>query len=110
VYYDGHLFGYHGRQEQGPSLRCVELRTGKVKWDVNQFRAGSLMLAGTNLLIQRESGEVVLAAATAVGYKPSAQFQALPATVRAYPALSNGTYCVRNEKTLACYALPLMGR
>ena len=105
VYYDGHLYGYHGRQEQGPSLRCIELRTGKTKWDVDQFRAGSLMLAGTNLLIQREGGEVVLAPATPAGYKPAAKFDALPATVRAYPALSDGVYCVRNEKMLACIAL-----
>ena len=30
VYRDGYLYGYHGRQEFGPSLRAVEFETGKV--------------------------------------------------------------------------------
>ena len=61
---DGILYGFHGRQEFGPSLRAVDLRTGKVRWNVDQFRAGSITLAGDRLVIVRESGELVLAPAT----------------------------------------------
>ena len=31
VYRDRYLYGYHGRQEYGPSFR-VEFKTGTVKW------------------------------------------------------------------------------
>ena len=46
VHSNGILYGYHGRQEFGPALRAVELRTGKVRWTQEQFRAGSIILAG----------------------------------------------------------------
>ena len=51
VFYNGHLYGFHGRQEFGPSLRAVEFQTGTVKWSQEQFRAGSVLLAGDRLLI-----------------------------------------------------------
>ncbi len=100
VYRDEYLYGYHGRQEFGPSLRAVEFRTGKVAWSVDQFRAGSIVLAGDRLLIVREGGELVLAEASPDAFTPIARAQILPATVRAYPALSDGFLYVRNDDTL----------
>ena len=105
VYKDGFLYGYHGRQEEGPSLRCVEFKTGKVLWSVDGFRAGTITLAGDRLLIQREGGELVLAEASAAAYKPISTAKVLPGTVRSYPAIANGRYYVRNEKTLVCLNL-----
>ena len=102
---DGILYGYHGRQEFGPSLRAVELRTGKVRWSQEQFRAGSILLAGTRLVIMRENGELVLADATPDAFRPRARAQVLPAVVRAFPALANGILYVRNETTLAALDL-----
>ena len=100
VYRDGFLFGFHGRQEFGPSLRAVELRTGKVRWSQDKFNAGSVMLAGDRLLILRESGELILAEASPDAFRPIARAQILPATVRAFPALADVLLYVRNEKTL----------
>jgi outer membrane protein assembly factor BamB len=105
VHLDGILYGYHGRQEFGPALRAVELRTGKVRWSQEQFRAGSILLAGNRLLIMREGGELVLADATPNGFKPLARAQVLPAVVRAFPALSDGILYVRNENTLVALDL-----
>ena len=105
VYKDGFLYGYHGRQEEGPSLRCVEFKTGKVRWNVDGFRAGSITLAGDHLLIQREGGELVLAEASPAAYKVISTAKILPGTVRSYPAIANGRYYVRNEKTLICLNL-----
>jgi hypothetical protein len=64
VHRDGILYGFHGRQEFGPSLRAVELKTGKVRWNLDQFRAGTVTLAGDRLLIVREGGEMILAPAS----------------------------------------------
>ena len=102
---DGVLYGYHGRQEFGPSLRAVDLQTGTVRWNVDQFRGGSITLAGDRLVIMRESGELILAAATADAYRPLAKAQVLPATVRAFPAISDGFLYVRNEQSLVCLEL-----
>ena len=57
VYHDGYLYGYHGRQEYGPSLRCVELATGKIRWSKDGFGAGTVTAAGDRLLLMREGGQ-----------------------------------------------------
>ena len=67
VFYNGYLYGFHGRQEFGPSFRAVEFQTGTVKWSQEQFRAGSVLLAGDRLVITREGGELILAARVAAG-------------------------------------------
>lgn len=100
VYHDGHLYGFHGRQEFNPSFRAVEMRTGKVRWSEDRFRGGSVTLAGDRLLIVRETGEMLLAAASPAAFRPIARAQVLPATVRAYPALSDGFVYLRNDNTL----------
>jgi outer membrane protein assembly factor BamB len=105
VHRDGILYGFHGRQESGPSLRAVELRTGRVRWTVDQFRAGTITLAGDRLLIVREGGELVLAPASPEAFKPLARAQVLTGTVRAYPAVSDGFVYVRNDNTLICLDL-----
>lgn len=105
VHHNGFLYGYHGRQEEGPSLRCVELKTGKVRWSVDQFRAGTITLAGDKLIVLRESGELMIAPASPSGFQPSIKMPALSATVRAYPAVAEGVVYVRNEKSLAAVSL-----
>ena len=105
VHHDGYLYGFHGRQEYGPSLRAVELRTGEVAWTVDGFQAGSVMLAGDRLLIVRETGELVVADAVPDEFRPLARAQVLPPVIRAYPALANGLLYVRNGDTLVCLSL-----
>ena len=99
VYANGVLYGFHGRQEFNPSFRAVDFKTGAVKWNVDMFHAGSVTLAGDRLLILKETGELVLAAATPQAYRPLAQSQVLPATARSLPALAEGFLFARNNDT-----------
>ena len=105
VHRDGHLYGYHGRQEYGPSLRAVALETGDIAWDVPRFGAGSVLLAGELLVVMRESGELVLAEASPEAFTPVARARLLRGTVRAYPALAGGRFYVRNDDTLLAVSL-----
>jgi outer membrane protein assembly factor BamB len=109
VYYNGYLYGFHGRQEYNPSFRSVELTTGAVKWSVDRFHAGTVTLAGDKLVILRETGELILANATPQAFRPLAQAMILPPTIRATPAISDGFLYVRNtdtpEATLVCLDL-----
>jgi outer membrane protein assembly factor BamB len=109
VYRDGYLYGFHGRQEFNPSFRAVELANGAVKWSVDRFRAGTVTLAGDKLVILRETGELIVAAATPQAFQPLARAQILPAVIRATPAISDGLLYVRNtdtrDATLACFDL-----
>ena len=110
VYRDGILYGYHGRQEYGPSLRAVEMKTGKVRWSVDDFGAGTVTLAGDRLLVLRESGELQMGPATPDAWRPSAKARLMEGTVRSYPALADGLLYVRNEKTLGCFNLRRIDR
>jgi outer membrane protein assembly factor BamB len=105
VYHDGHLYGFHGRQEFNPSFRSVEFMTGKVNWSEDRFRAGSVTLVGDKLLIARETGELLLAAASPQAFRPLARAQVLAPTLRALPAVSDGFVYLRNGDTLVCLDL-----
>lgn len=105
VFHNGQLYGFHGRQEFGQSFRAVDFRTGKVLWNQDRFLAGTVTLAGDRLVILRERGELVVAAASPDAFRPIARAQILPGTVRAYPALSDGFLYARNENTLICVDL-----
>lgn len=105
VYKDGYLYGFEGRQEFGQSLRCIELATGKVMWNVEGFGAGTLLVAGEALLITRESGELALAPASPKAFRYASRAQLIPGVVRAYPALANGRYYVRNDRQLNAFDL-----
>lgn len=105
VYRDGFLYGFDGRQEQGQSFVCLELATGKNKWREERFGAGTVIIAGEQLIILTENGELVLAPASAKEFKPAARFQILGRGVRSYPALANGFLYARDKQNLACFDL-----
>ncbi|HVY70932.1 MAG TPA: PQQ-binding-like beta-propeller repeat protein [Verrucomicrobiae bacterium] len=105
VYRDGFLYGYDGRQEMGPSLRCIEFKTGKVRWTQEGFGAGTVILAGDRMLLMKEDGNVVLAAASPDKYQQLASAQVLGRGVRPYPALADGRFYARDTKNLVCLEL-----
>jgi outer membrane protein assembly factor BamB len=105
VFRDGFLYGFHGRQENGQTLRAVELKSGRVAWEAADFGAGTVTLIGDRLLIIREDGGLVIAPASPKAFQPAVQVPLLKGVVRSYPALSEGRLFVRNEHTLACYKL-----
>ena len=105
VQHGGFLYGWHGRQEQGCEFRCVELKTGKVRWSEAGLKAGSVILAGDDLLLLTERGLLIRVPATPEGFKPVARAQVLPADVRAFPALANGFLFARSKEQLVCLDL-----
>jgi outer membrane protein assembly factor BamB len=105
VHHEGLLYGFDGRQEQGCNLRCVELKTGKVRWSQARFGAGTVTLAGKELLVLTEKGELIYAPARADEFKPIARAQILPYGVRAYPAIADGLFYARSGEKLVCLDL-----
>ena len=74
-------------------------------WNVDGFGAGTLLIAGDTLVITRESGELALAAASPKAFRFNARAQLMKGVVRAYPALANGRYYIRNDRQLAAFDL-----
>ena len=54
---------------------------------------------------ERESGELVLAPASPKAFRFASRAQVIPGIVRAYPALANARYYVRNERELRAFDL-----
>ncbi|MCP4849518.1 MAG: PQQ-binding-like beta-propeller repeat protein [Verrucomicrobiaceae bacterium] len=105
INFEGHLIGFHGRQETGTELRCIDLLTGEVKWQSGRMAAGSITLAGKTLVILTERGELILAEANKGAFKPAARGQILGTDTRAMPALSNGQLFARDKRQLVCVKL-----
>ena len=106
VYLDGHLYGFDGRQEAGPSLRCVELKTKKVKWDVEKFGCGTMIAADGMLIVLTEKGNLHLVKATPAAFRELAQVRLLEAgPCRAQIALASGRLYARDQKKLVCVEL-----
>ena len=106
VLHGDHLYGFHGRADGGNcELRCVELKTGKMKWSHPGLRSGTVILAGKELLILTERGELLRAPADSTTFRPTARAQILGFTVRAYPALANGCLYARDNNNLVCVDL-----
>lgn len=105
LHHEGFLYGFHGRQESGPSLRCVRLEDGEVMWSEDRFGAGSLLLVGEHLLILRESGELLLAPASPDGFRIAGRTRILSGETRAYPALADGVLLARDDRRLVAVDL-----
>jgi outer membrane protein assembly factor BamB len=109
VYCRGFLYGIDGRADPGfspaPSLRCVELKTGKVRWKDDSVGAATLLLAGERLLILTETGELIRAPATPAAFQAAERVQIMPTAVRAYPALADGFLYARSKDKIFCVNL-----
>jgi outer membrane protein assembly factor BamB len=70
VHKDGYLYGIYGFKKFGTApLKCVELATGKVMWEKPGFGPGGTILAGDDLVVQGDAGQVAIVKATPTAYQ-----------------------------------------
>lgn len=106
IYYDGHLYGFDGRQEAGPNLRCVDLTAKKVKWEQDRFGCGTMIHADGKLIVLTEKGDLCLVQATPAAFRETARVRLMEAgPCRAQIALANGRLYARDQKKLVCVDL-----
>jgi outer membrane protein assembly factor BamB len=100
------LYGCDGRSDVGTvDLRCLEWKTGKVRWTKESFGCASLTAADGRLILLTEQGELVLANASPDDYHELARASVLAAPVRALPALAGGRFYARDSRRLVCWDL-----
>ena len=104
----GHLYGIHGREDIGVAeLRCVDLKTGTIKWTRDNFYTANLILADDKLIAINNEGQSYLIAADAKAYKELGSFRPFQDVPRALPALSSGYLVARdtgnNGGSLKCF-------
>ncbi len=101
-----YLYGTHGRSDTGAThLRCVEWKTGAVKWSQDRFGVAALVAVDGGLLALTETGDLVRFDAAPDGYKERARAALLAKPTRAAPALADGRFFARDGKQLVCVSL-----
>jgi outer membrane protein assembly factor BamB len=74
VLLNGYLYGPDGNNSEGAgrsptSLRCLDWKTGEIKWSEPKLEFNGLISVGGKLLILTEVGDLVLAEASPAAYK-----------------------------------------
>ncbi|MFK7738627.1 MAG: oxidoreductase, partial [Pirellulaceae bacterium] len=102
VVHDGYAYGL-----DSGILACVSIEDGKRQWKGGRYGHGQILLVGQQLLIQAESGEVVMVEAAPDKHKELGRFQALDGKTWNHLALAGNILLVRNDHRAAAFELPL---
>ncbi len=100
---DGHLYGLFGFKEYGKCpLKCVEIATGKIIWSQEGFGPGGCVLAGGQLVVLGDSGQVVLVDPNPKGYSELARASVITGKCWSTPVVANGRIYARSTKEGVC--------
>ncbi len=100
-----HIFGI---DESAGSLVCLDAQDGKVAWKDGRYGNGQILLVGDLILIETETGKLVLVEANPEKLHEVASFQALEGRKNwNYLTVARGRAYVRNHEMMACYELPV---
>lgn len=88
-------------------LECVDLTNGRRQWKAGRYGHGQILLVDDLLLVQAESGEVVLVEATPERHVELGRFQAIEGQTWNNLCLYGPFLLTRNSEEAACYRLPL---
>jgi outer membrane protein assembly factor BamB len=102
VMHEGHAYGL-----SDGILECVRLADGTRAWKGGRYGQGQVLRVGGLLLVQAESGEVVLVDCAPDAHRVRARLAALSGQTWNNLALAGRRLLVRNADEAACYELPL---
>jgi outer membrane protein assembly factor BamB len=103
IYLDGHIYGVDGQTGQG-QLRCLEAKSGKVKWTHKGGYENLVIVSGMILAIDKE-GTLVVGEANPNAFKETAKAAVLNRKAKNWtaPVLANGyIYCRNSDGDLVC--------
>lgn len=103
VLHEGHAFGL-----SDGILECVRLADGARAWKRGRYGQGQVLRVGGLLLVQAESGAVVLVAATPEEPRELARLEAIAGQTWNNPCLAGTRLLVRNAEEAACYEMPVV--
>jgi len=104
VFHQDCLYGFHGRQEQGQTLRCIKAADGKVQWESPRVPAAPCSASKTPWSWSPRAANSGL-------WKPLPKIQPplqrpdSRAGHRSYPALANGILYARDARELVAVDL-----
>lgn len=96
------VFGIDGNTGGG-NLVCLNARTGEKRWEEKSVKGGALIVAAGHLIVVSEKGDLVVAEASAEGFRQVHRQTVLKNRTWAQPVLAHGRLYLRdNGGTLVC--------
>ena len=86
-------------------LAAIDAATGELKWKGGRYGYGQVLLAGKNLIVLTEDGDLALVRATPERHQEIARFPVLEGKTWNVPALAGGYLLVRNLAEMAAFDL-----
>lgn len=107
IHHDGFVYGCSSRHTQDADLRCIDLKSGKVKWREKRTGWCTLLKVEGHLIALTEQGELRLLKLNPEKYEEVARWDCPELTPPAWapPVLSHGLLYVRGRGSLVCYEL-----
>lgn len=120
VYHEGYLYGSSGRHTENAELRCIDWKTGELKWSEPGLTRTSLLYVDGHFVMLGEYGNLYLIKATPEKYSVVAEAKleiaeqgagpglaepALKYPCWSAPILSHGLLYVRGNDRLVCLEL-----
>lgn len=102
VVHEEHIYGL-----DNGLLTCLQLKDGVRAWKRGRYGHGQLLLVGDRLLIQAESGEIVLVEANPSEHRELGRFPGLTSKTWNHPSLAGDLLIIRNDNEAAAFALPM---
>ena len=99
----GYLYGPNGNNSEGAgasptSLRCVDWKTGEVKWAEPKLGFNGLIAVGGKLLVLSEVGDLLLVEASPAGYKELGSTHIIEGRSFTAPVFADGKVFARNVR------------
>ena len=99
----GFLYGPDGNNSEGAgrsptSLRCLDWKTGEIKWTEPKLGFNGLIAVGGKLLVLTEAGDLVLAEASPQRYTELGSTHVIEGRAFTAPSFANGRVFVRNVR------------
>ncbi len=100
------VWGDHAYGLDEGRLACISLADGKRVWKNEKFGFGQHLLFGSSLLVQAESGEVIIGTLAPEQFKETGRLAALSSMTWNPPTVAGRLLLVRNDREAAAYLLP----
>lgn len=100
VLYEGKIYGF----DEG-IFACVDVKTGQRCWKGGRYGYGQVLLAGGNLIVLSELGDLVLLRATPEKLDELSRFSAIDGKTWNVPAIAEGILLVRNTREMAAFRI-----
>jgi len=106
VLHDGHLYGMFQFKEYGSGpVKCVDVKTGDVKWEQPGFGPGHVVRVGDHVLALGDAGQLVLFKASTESYQEVARADVLDGKCWTTPVVANGRVYARSTTEAVCLDL-----